>query len=284
MGNTENQSISVYAYGDYRKFLKEFLEAEAQAGRSFRSYAKAAGFSSPNYLQRILTGDRKLTVKSATKVAAAIGLEGNQAKYFIGMIALEDPQSDKDKVLDTQRRLVKESLRTRVKDISITSHWLHGSVFEMANLQEFDFTLDNLHERLGKIASRQEIQDSMKFLLDRQWLVPTGQGQQHRQNDIRFDVITEVRRIELQRWHLRFLELAKHRINDDLKDRSFHGLTMAIPLAKMPLIKQRIEQFVTDLRTELDGSSPLETVVHVECCLFKLAAEPQAGIALDPES
>jgi uncharacterized protein (TIGR02147 family) len=66
------QKPDIFAYLDYRKYLRdafEAMKAAAQEGRaaqkggakiSYRSFAKEAGYSSPNLLQLILAGERDL--------------------------------------------------------------------------------------------------------------------------------------------------------------------------------------------------------------------------------
>ena len=66
----------VFTYIDFRLFLKDAFEAvKARAPRlSYRTFAKKAGFSSPNFLQMVIQGKRNLN--STYAVAAAKAFTG----------------------------------------------------------------------------------------------------------------------------------------------------------------------------------------------------------------
>ena len=267
---------NIYAYGNYRTFLSDFLESRKNAGESYRQIAKACGISSPNYFQQVLAKKRNMTVATAVKVATGIALDERARNYFVGLVQLDhDPSVDKEQVLDKLRLYAKESSRKEVRDVAIHSSWLHGVVWELARTSNFEFTIDNVASRLGHIASRGELQESMDFLTKQKWLIPSDKIGVFKQNEIHFEILDDVRRIDLQRSHLRFLDIAKHRITDGLDEREFRGLTIAIPTAKMALIKERIRDFYAELWKELDGAKDPETVVRLQICLFKLATDPE---------
>lgn len=105
--------------------------------------------------------------------------------------------------------------------------------------------------------------------------MPTGEPDRYVQAAIQHEVVNDVRRIDEQRARMRFLELAKHRLTDDVDEREFQSVTIAVPLAKIPVIKERIRGFIEDLWAELDGAASPETVVHILACAFKVSSDPE---------
>jgi uncharacterized protein (TIGR02147 family) len=266
---------SIYAFGNYRAYLAAFLDAKKAGGESFRQVAKACGITSPNYFQQVIARKRNMTVATAVKVAAGFALDERARKYFVALVQFEhDPGADKEQILEKLRLYAKEQGRKSVRDVAIHSSWLHGVVWELARTEGFVFTLENVQARLGHIASKKDIEESMAFLKKQKWLVPSDVPGVMKQNEIHFEILDDVRRIDLQRTHLRFLEIAKHRISDDLDDREYRYLTIAVPRSKFPVIKQKIRDFHAEIWKELDGASPPETVVHLQICLFKLSTDP----------
>ena len=67
--------IDVFAYLDYRAFLRDYYLWGKERGRlSFRAFSRRAGLRSPNYLKLVMDGDRGITDAMATRFAAALGL------------------------------------------------------------------------------------------------------------------------------------------------------------------------------------------------------------------
>jgi len=205
------------------------------------------------------------------------GLDGRDRKYFLALVRFEhEAGADKEAIMEELRLYMKEASRKNVRDVNILTSWLHGVVYEMAHTEGFAVTVDSLAKRLGHVASRKELEESLAFLKERKWLVPTGEPDRYRQNDLQFEVSNDVRRIDYQKALLRFLEIAKHRLTDDVSEREFQALTIAVPLAKVPVIKEKIREFVKELWAELDGAAPPETVVHILCCAFKVSTDPES--------
>lgn len=81
--------IDVFAYSDYRAFLRDYYVARKAAGRgfSYRSFSRRAELKSPNYLKLVIDGDRHLSPDMAKRFAAACGLQGAAQRYFIELVA-----------------------------------------------------------------------------------------------------------------------------------------------------------------------------------------------------
>ncbi|MGE0172490.1 MAG: TIGR02147 family protein [Oligoflexales bacterium] len=261
----------IYEHLSYRSFLKTFLEIKKEQGVSQRAIIKRGKIGSPGYLKAVIEGERRLTNASAEKVAAALGLEGNERDYLYAMVRLEHgSDAEKDKALIELRKLLIKSKEVEVPSEDFFSHWVNGVVFSLATIEGIEFTAENLYRKLGGIARVEEIQGSMDFLLSRKWIVYDEASKQYKQSLVKFDVLNDVRRINLQRAHRQYLDLAKHRINDDLDQREYQGLTIAIPMDRLPYLKQRVRSFVTEIHEEINGMSAFDTLVRLQCCVFKL--------------
>jgi hypothetical protein len=81
--------IDVFAYLDYRAFLREYYRARKAAGRgfSYRSFSRRAGLRSPNYLKLVVDGARNLSSDMAERFASACGLCADEQKYFVELVA-----------------------------------------------------------------------------------------------------------------------------------------------------------------------------------------------------
>lgn len=91
--------IDVFAYLDYRAFLRDYYRARKEAGRgfSYRSFSRRAELKSPNYLKLVIDGDRNLSTDMAKRFATACGLKGDEQRYFVDLVAFCQAQTVADR-------------------------------------------------------------------------------------------------------------------------------------------------------------------------------------------
>lgn len=76
--------VNIYAYDDFRLFLKDRYEMWKQQNPedSVRGFARKAGFSNPGFLNDVIKGQRTISPQSSAKFVAVFGLEEREAEYF----------------------------------------------------------------------------------------------------------------------------------------------------------------------------------------------------------
>lgn len=86
--NEANGTSNVFSFTNYREFLRaRYLELKASdPAFSHRSFAKAAGLGSPNYLKLVIDGARELALKSAKAFARGLRLNPSEADYFVSLV------------------------------------------------------------------------------------------------------------------------------------------------------------------------------------------------------
>jgi uncharacterized protein (TIGR02147 family) len=215
---------------------------------------------------------RKFSTEVARKVAKGLGLDNERTTYLLCMAKLlQKPESKKQyALLEEMKKCIDTSKRVKVKDKSIHSNWLHAIVFEMANLADFEMTAPNIQQALRQIARLEEIEETLKFLKQRGYIEKVGPDHRYKQKSISFTPINDVRQIDLQRNHMRFLDLAKHKINEELDRREFQGLTIAIPKRRLPEAKEALRQFIGQFRDEFGSFEDNDTVIRLQTALYHL--------------
>jgi uncharacterized protein (TIGR02147 family) len=84
----------VFRYLDYRPFLRDhFSYRRARHGLSHRSFARKAGFRSPNFLKLVMDGGRNLGPRSVDGVARACRLDSRGSHYLGELVALRRARS-----------------------------------------------------------------------------------------------------------------------------------------------------------------------------------------------
>lgn len=264
-----------FSYDNYRHFLKDRLTyLKEEEGRSFRRIAQEAELNSPNYLQRVAQGDRHLLPKSAAKVAKSIGLEGDAQLYFLLLIQLAqlDP-SDQVEITKIQAEINcvhHRATQPVVKNDLIHDDWLLPVIWEMATLADFDLIPDNIAQKLKGMATLEQISHALSILVKNNHLIPHANLPHRYLQKQAFFVSSndKNRMIRIQSNHTRYLDMAKHRINDSLEEREFQGLTIALSKDKMPLVKERIRQFMMNLANELSNDAEAEEIIRIQTAAF----------------
>ena len=266
--------LSIYSYTSYREFLRDFFQRHVlDRGLSWRYASKKSGIKSPNYFQQVIIGHRNLTLDAARKFSQGFGLNQWERRYLTALVRLEKVANTDaaDKELAEMRRLVVAHGVEEVKNDSMSSHWLHGVVWALAATNGFVLTAENVQGRIGGIATVVEIKASIDFLKLAGLLHESEEPGVYQQSAVKFSPTNDVRRIDLQRNHLRFLDLAKLRLHDPLDQREYQGLS--IPKARFKEVKDRVRKFVQGLAEELSHHTDADMVLRLQCCAFWVTRE-----------
>lgn len=273
--NNHQTMVDLFTFENYREFLAAYLkQAVGERGESYRQVALKAGFRSSNYLQLIIEGKRSLKPSNAEPLAQALGLSPDETEYFEALVKLDKAEEgDKPAIRDVLAQKRTQHARIEREDESIFSHWLHQVIWEMTRINGLRLSGDLASVFRGQ-ATTEEVERSIVFLLKRGFIEKTERDGVYLQKPLAFQSFNDRRRVELREIHKRFLDIAKHRLHDDLQEREFQSVTVAIPRDKLPLIKERIRTFINQLNDELSDHSNPDTVVNVTCTAFKVADFP----------
>jgi uncharacterized protein (TIGR02147 family) len=250
--------------------IQNEVEQFLAEGRSYRDLAKNCGFKSSNYVQMLLAKKRRLTLEVAKQIAKGLKLT-QEKKEFLTLLVKQStlsgkPLADVQKKLDNMRA---EGRHESIEDQSLYDAWFHSVIYEMSGLEGFDGNPVVLSSRLGGLVTPSEASASLEFLKAKGWLVESPDGTYVRKA-IHFSAGNKNRSIKMQTMHKRFLEMAIHRLNDDLSHRVYQGMTIAIPWSKFSIVKDMMRNFIDDLEKELTVSDPSDEVVRIQCCAFKI--------------
>ncbi|MGE0174315.1 MAG: TIGR02147 family protein [Oligoflexales bacterium] len=266
-----NRSPSPFDYSDYRAYLRDALQTRIDSGLSYRSVSKRCGISSPNFLQSVIRRDRNLTLESGKKIAEGLGLKGPDKRYFLAMVGY-DRASDaptKTRYIEKLYQYASLGKNQPIRSKSIYETWVHAFLWELILVKKDGFTPKEITRQTQGLVSEKELEESIKTLVEKGFIVAEEKGK-YRQTSVSFDPVDDIKTLEIQRNHLKFLEIARQKINDDPKDREFQGLTIAVRKAEFPSLKRKIREFIAELNNEYSYSQDPDLVAHFECCLFQL--------------
>jgi hypothetical protein len=167
---------SILAYTDFRSYLRDFYADRKSRVRhfSFRAFARAAGFASPNFILLVTEGKKNLTEASAGRLAQAMGLSGEDADQFLDLVRFGQAKD-----VEARGRAL-ESLEARRRragptllgddDAAYLAHWYLPVIRELAALPDFSEDPAWIGRRLGFPVPAKEIRASLDFLERRGYL------------------------------------------------------------------------------------------------------------------
>jgi uncharacterized protein (TIGR02147 family) len=112
-------SIDIYAYDDFRVFLRDcFSERQKQdPDYTHRIFAAEAGFSNPGFLNDVIKGRRTLSKEAAGKMTAGFHLSEHEAVYFNLIVSYSRAKNDEERT-ELFRQMVSRRNRSKFARIN----------------------------------------------------------------------------------------------------------------------------------------------------------------------
>src|SRR5690606_38215843 len=137
-------------------------------------------------------------------------------EFFLDLVRYDRSKTPrKETILARLRQAVYKSRYDGIDVDNISSNWLYPVIFELARTRQSFHGVPDLHHQLQHLATKPQLEEALSFLEAKGYLSKDAEGL-YRQKDIRFVTKDDVRKIDSQRNHLHFLEMAKHRLNESV--------------------------------------------------------------------
>ncbi len=268
--------VSIFGYTDYRAYLRDFyaFRKDGTHGYSFRSFSKAAGFSSPNILKLVIDGERNISADAIVKFLKALGLKGAMAEYFTALVKMNQAKSDREKETHfaTLQKLTPQAKRRdlNAESLKYVSNWLYPVIREMVGLVEFRDDPYWISRRINGRATVVEIGQALQFLLKEGFIEKVDGRFVARDNMVLSS--DEVRSLAIRNYHRQMLEQAKEALeNLPLEEREYGALTFVLPEAALAELKYKMKMFRSELHKwamQVSEEQGGELVVQVNAQMY----------------
>jgi uncharacterized protein (TIGR02147 family) len=273
----------VYAYLDYRAFLRDHYAAKKQGSRAFsyRAFSKRAGVASPNYLKLVIEGQRSLSPKMAERFANACGLDQDASRYFVHLVTFNQAKTTTeraeayDKLTGFQR--YRQAHKLELAHAAYYSDWYMPAIRELAASAQFRDDPEWIADQLVPKVTPLQAQRALETLIELGLLLrgPNGRLQQA---DALVSTGPETRGLHIVAFHRAMTQRAIESIDlVPAAERDISSLTLCLGRGGLATLKTRLQR----LRRELLELSALETdpeqVVQVNFQLFPLSRAPKRG-------
>ncbi len=269
-------AIDVFAYLDYRAFLRAFYdEAKARGSFSYRAFARRAKLRSPNYLKLVIDGERNLSAAMAERFAEACGLSDEGADYFRELVAFAHARTSREQneryaKLRGHRRY-RSAHRLDVAQDAYHSRWYLPAIRELALHAEFREDPAWIAAQLMPSIKPVEAELALATLLELGMLVRDERGRL-RQGTKLVSTGAETRSLHLANFHRAMMAHAADALDRvPAEERDISSLTLCMSRAGLANLKLRIQRFRAELLALSDLEERPEQVVQVNFQLFPLS-------------
>jgi uncharacterized protein (TIGR02147 family) len=275
---------SIYDYLDYRQFLADWFVHEKSLRPTFshRAFVRRTGQRSPSLLSDVIAGRRNLTPAGLEGFLRALRLPAPEARFFTSLVELDQAETPDEKnaawadVAATQR--FRSSRRLEDDGFRYLSTWYVPVVRELANRDDFREDPAWIARQIRPRITAAQARDALELLIEMDLLRREPSGR------IGFgggSVVTphEVRSLAVRNYHDGMLERAREALTEvDRAQRHFLGVTVSVPEALLPELKERlnaVQERVLDLcsSSELPGGR----VMQFTFSFFPLSTAEEEG-------
>lgn len=275
--------VGVYAYLDYRAFLRDHYAARKAASRAFsyRAFSKRAGVASPNFLKLVIEGKRGLSSKMAERFAHACGLDADASRYFVHLVGFNQSKTSTERAQYYDKLTGFQSYRQAHKlelaHAAYYSDWYMPAIRELAASKHFREDPEWIADQLIPKISPLQAQRALETLCDLGLLVRNADGQLV-QADALLSTGAETRGLHIVAFHRAMTQRAMDAIDlVPAAERDISSLTLCLGRGGLRALKERLQRF----RRELLELSALETspeqVVQLNFQLFPLSRGGRRG-------
>lgn len=268
---------NVFKYLDYRKFLRDYYSAKKEENRpfSFRSFARDAGFTSPNYMKLIMDGERNLSEAGVRKFIKGLKLRKIEAEFFENLVYLNQAKTDEERNFYYQKlaayKKYQEVKTVEHEQFEYFSKWYFVAVRELAHLKDFRADPKWIVAKLDKKISQKEAAEAIDLLLKLGLLVKAEDGT-IKPSEINISTETEVRSLAVANYHREMITKAAQSIEAAHHDeRDISSLTVSVSKESFEKAKKMIQEFRRKLLITLAEDKNPDAVYQVNFQLFNLS-------------
>lgn len=260
------------SHRDYLRAVYDGAKARIES-YSYLKYAEDLGFSKTNVVRLVIIGQRPLTSKAAERIAKALDLHGSDRRYWTTLIkyANERLPAERDNLFRLLMSYKTRSAPTELDPVQAEyfGEWYHPVIREMTALADFDGDPEWIKSRLMFPLRLEQIKRSLELLAKLGVIKQDKQKGRWVRTDGRISTDSEVDSIAIVRFHQKMIEIGRESITVVGEDqRDIRAVTVSLPKAAIPLLKGKIEEWVSEVAAMEDGGGKGEQVVQVNVQMF----------------
>jgi uncharacterized protein (TIGR02147 family) len=271
---------SIFPYIDYRQYLGAVYDdlKSADPSFSYRSFARMAGSSSPNFFQHIR--DRKLNISThaLAMLAKALRLSAREEEYLETIVAFDHAKTheEKDKYFRRilQIRGQSNAVELQKEQYDFVSHWYIPVIRELVTCKSYTGDPQWIADRIIPQITLPQVKKGIALLQSLGLILPDEDGSKWKQTDRTIATPSEVLSVAAMNYHLDAIGLGREALSRFTADqRDVRAITLGIPASKISALKSRVESFWSDLLAFANESATVEKVMQVNIQMFPMSKD-----------
>jgi uncharacterized protein (TIGR02147 family) len=181
---------SIFTYDNYRRFLSDYFERQRAQNKNFslRFFAQRVGFKSHSFCDKVVRGERNLTLESVLKIGKALKLAKPETDYFQYLVLYNQAKTYQEKQdyfqeLTRLRRKL-EFYRIQEEQYAYFSSWIYQVVREAAVYGDWKGDYKRLGQTLVPPISEKEAEDAVTLLVQTGFLKKAPGGRYVQANPV----------------------------------------------------------------------------------------------------
>ena len=274
--------VDLYAYTDYRKYLRDYYEAKRAAQKVFthRHIAHAIGFKSTGTFAQILQGKTNISPHTLARFVEFLGLKKDEAAYLELLVLFNQSKGHAEKKRYFERIITFP--KSNLKQVDATQYafyekWYYSVIRELLAFHPFVDDYRELARLLEPPISTAEAQKAVK-LLEELNLIRKNEAGVYGKTD---PVITsgyDTRSLAVNQFIIETLDLAKGALDKLPRDeRSLSALTLSLPEDGYAMIEEKIKTFRRELLELARNCTDPKRVIQVNFQIFPVTRKADEG-------
>ena len=267
----------IFRYLDYRAYLRDWFDSRKAANPRFshRGFSRRVGQKSPSLLADIVSRRRNLTPELIEAFVPVLGLRADAARFFGLLVELDqadsaDRRNDAFGQIAATRRF-REARQIEGDSFRYLSNWYIPAVRELARRPDFCPEPGWVSRTLNPTITPAQARTALEVLHSLGMLVEQEDGWAQAEGAV--TTPSEVVGLAVHNYHHGMLQLAQEAITRHRpQDRHFMAVTVCIPEALMPRLKDELNAMTERLLDLCDGASgEAERVYQIHLHTFPLS-------------
>lgn len=276
--------IDLFEFINYRDFLsKHFEKIQDRTPKfSYRVFALQAGFTSPNFIQQVIAGTRKLNIENTQKMIQLLNLKSEHSEYFTWLVNFEHARKHDEKnhwysLILSKRKVIAEG-NIELKQMKYFSKWYHPVVRELICHPNFKGDLLWLSSKIWPRITQLQIDASIKLLLELEMIEPKYRAPGYILTESQIRTSTQIPNSVVANFHRSMIKLGADSIESfKSEERDIRAVVASLDQKSFEKLKLKTEKFWAEVMELSNESEASEKVYEMNMQLFPLTKNSQRG-------
>jgi uncharacterized protein (TIGR02147 family) len=274
----------IYAYSDYRAFLRDaYRERKAADHRfSYQLIARRMGFRSKSHFPQIVQGKLRLSGDQVWRMAELLKLKKREAEYFELLVGFTDAVTPREKLRYYERMAACGDVAPKVLDrdqFEFYERWYYAAVWNILLFYPFDGAFDKLARMVDPAISAGEARKAVKVLL-RLGLIDRDESGIYRSCASIMRGTSEGYSLALANYASQMMDRAKHAIEATPKEeRCISCVGLSVSEEAFARIQEEVREFRRRVLQIAHGSKKPSRAYHLNIQVFPISRSyhPEKG-------